>query len=237
MDDLLQCYSQMFTPLARENGFEACGKSFYRVTNDIVQGFMLVVQPYGGICTIEWFALPFCLPVTKEAFASSRRIGNFLGHAYIPGCDESQHRAVDKLFVVTRDVLLPPLDRVVDASSAYAFYCDNDIQRYGGIRMHDYIKAVLSIKVGDYPRAEQHLRAVEAHRLAVFNSNLDMMGKDPDLRTDLEGKEAYIKDFTESIVPLRYMSERLSIPDMDYINDYITSNEEQSRINLGLKQE
>ena len=234
MDFLLQSYKQMFTPLAKDNGFKPSGKSFYRLKDDIVQWFV-INKSHKGTCIIEWGALPFCFPVSKRELTGGRRIGDFLGWDrwwdYDPRCDESKLLAVEGMFVVTRDLLLPVLDRAVDAASVHALLCENDMRRHGEV-LNGELMVALCVKIGNYPRAVEHLRSMQAQLVEGFNSKKDRK----DIFINEEERQAYIRLRTEMIASRRHKIERLSIPDMDYINDYITRNEEQTRINFGLKE-
>ena len=237
MDFLLRSYKQLFTPLAKDNGFKPSGKSFYRLKDDIVQWFV-INKSHKGTCTIELNALPFCWPVNRTSLTGGRRMGDFLGldrwWDYDPRCDESKLLAVEGMFVVTRDLLLPALDRAVDAASVYALLCENDMRRSGEVRSGE-VKVALSTKMGDYSTAVEHLRSMEKHSVTVFAHN--MSRNDPYFLPDPKEREAYISRHNEYIAGLRHQIECLSIPDMDYINDYITTNEEQTRINFGMKKE
>lgn len=236
LDTFLSYYKQLFKPLAKEHGFRVYGQSFYRLRNDLIQFFVLRRASHGGACTIEWSVLPLCIGVEKShLLAAAKDIGPFLGTRewwyYDPRDDDSKLSALKSMLAATEKYLMPALDKVVDSASAYELQCDYDRRTYGEVLMHDRGKVCFAIKMGDYARAITHLKAIEAKNLIALGNALDnkigVLGE--------EHRQAYIDRCNTTLRRIRYEIERLSIPDMDYINNFITRNEELSLMNLGIK--
>ncbi|MDP3487368.1 MAG: hypothetical protein Q8S19_05475 [Bacillota bacterium] len=233
MDVFIKEYKQIFKPLAIEHGFRIHRISFFRIRNDVLQFFLLRRHPVGGrSCTIQWGVLPLCMGLDRGSLMDGEEIGRLISRipwwGYEPRDPESIRRAISELAFVVKKSLLPLFDQAVDSASAYQAECDYDVSAYGQVLMLSSSKICYAIKTGDYARAIENLRALEAQNMDGHELKVASM-------TDVELREDYLRRFTEKLSRIRHQIDRLSIPDMDYINDFITTNEEMSLRNLGVK--
>lgn len=229
MDYFLQNYKRLFNPLAVEHGYRTYSQSYYRVTNDIVKYFVLR-RISGGSCTVLWSVMPLCLRITKSSLTEGMyEIGSLTGvhngWEYDPHSEGSMLNVLNEMYAVTRYHLLPLLDSAVNSASAYRLEC-----RFDGGSMLSSSKICYAIKMGDYNLAIQHLQALEAQNLEAYMNKMNDMA----FLTNVM-YEDYVEKFNEKLSRIRYQIERLSIPDMDYISNFVTENEEVSLRSLGVK--
>ena len=231
VDQFVKRYKELFKPLATKHGFRIHRQAFYRVINDVAQFFVLRRDGYGRICTLEWGILPLCMGLERGDFASGMDAAPLLEKyewwEYDPGKPEDIERALTELLAVFEHHLLPVFETATDSASAYEAECSLDRKMYGEVFMHSSGKICFTIKMGAYDKAVEHLRALEAKYLPGYEETVALM--------DEERKERYLKRFNEDIAEIRKQIKFLSVPDMDYINDFIDTNEEMSLRNLGVK--
>ncbi|MDP3487834.1 MAG: hypothetical protein Q8S19_07875 [Bacillota bacterium] len=231
VDQFVKRYKEIFKPLATKHGFRIHRQAFFRVINDVAQFFVLRRDGYGRTCTLEWAILPLCMGLKRGSFASGMDVAPFLKKyewwEYDPGKPEDIEQALTELLTVFKNFLLPIFETSTDSASAYEAECSLDRKMYGEVFMHSSSKTCFTIKMGDYAKAVEHLRAIEEQNLSGHEQKVALM--------DEERKERYLKRFNEDLAEIRKQIELLSIPDMDYINDFIDTNEEMSLRNLGVK--
>lgn len=234
MDIFLRHFKQKYKTLALEYGFKSCGKAYYRVRNDVVQYFLLHRwAPYGRSCTIDFDVLPLCIGIDKGDFKSANKdIIQLMGITnwweYDSNNEESILVAINKMFVATKDYLIPFFENAVDSASAYKEICNFEKKIYtaipGGIIMNDYAKVCFTIKIGDYDKTLEHLKAAEFQNRTLDTQTLVNLNE--------SDKQQYVKRHNAKLNKIRQEIEMISGRDMGYINEFILKNEEISLGNL-----
>lgn len=238
MDIFLKKYKQVFKEALAGYNFKIYHRTFYRVTNDVVQYFDLWRRvPY---CNIRFSILPIWIGFTKsdlsEVLYEINRFLNsdngviVLGWRYEPRDEGSILKAINALLDMVKGYLIPVFEKAADSSSAYRETCNLHEKFYGKIDVSDGNLIAFNLKMGNYKKAVELAQADrDAYKIAMadYFNNAKKSGF-----TDEEISES-IKKYNESLGILEEYVKVLSTSDVGCFDEIIENNERATLINLG----
>ena len=94
---------------------------------------------------------------------------------------------------------------------------------------YSHIRACMALKNGNYDAAVKHLEVMKTQWKQAYQRNIEVY-QELQREIDIE----YEQRMTNKLKELQIQIKRISRRDMDYINNFIQSNEQRSLQNLGL---
>jgi len=221
-------------------GFKSYRNNHYRVINDVFQSFGLHRSVYGWDCTIEFTIAPLCGETKLEkTTCGADHLKMFEGvyewFPYDRNSEDSMKSCILDMVSYMHKYLMPYFEKGDSCKSAYNVIGEFEvvsrakIEKQEGIKefsLYSYIRACMALKNGDYDKAYEHFKVVEAQWLDAYKTNSETYKE----KIDPE----YVKRYEAKLAELREKIRRISEHDMDYINNFIWENERDSLINLGL---
>ena len=237
MDYFIKTYKARCKEAFGALGFKAFRNNHYRVVNDVYQCFRLKRSISGFLCDIEWCIAPLCVGLDgKDSVPNfhylSRFEDNILFWHYDRKSEESIDLCVNGLIEYLKKHLMPFFDQSTNCSNAYkqAMIWEERMRKRYQRNDDSYPLNTnyycMALKIGDYDEALKYL--------AQYRKNItgDSEGTES-YDDDPEAKEYFEKRLAEWDDKIAHIKAR----DMDWINNFIQTNERKSLVNLGLKKD
>lgn len=124
MKSISGAFAQLCNKKYRPLGFSKNGKTFVRLSNDVLQGFQLKFFQYEAICTVEFGIIPLCT-ASPDMDIGSYELDKFVvelyaqhaGWRYDPKSSESISRCVESITQTIDQYLLPLFGKCTDCGS------------------------------------------------------------------------------------------------------------------------
>jgi hypothetical protein len=210
-------------------GFKCKGNNFVRVVDDVMLNFNLHMSRSGWSCTIEFGIVPLCYPIEKSNVTGGLGIYNlrmFEGSMEWWNFDRKSEQSIDtcihQLVMYMHKYLIPFFERGNNCADAYQEMCTLEKLCHNNVRMADYWKYCLALKMGNFDIAQSHLKAVEQQWVDAYNEMNERGYITKEYEEDTKkGLEEYRKEI-----------EMVTKRDEQAIKDFILNNEAYSLSNL-----
>ena len=249
MSNLINLYKQKFGEALEPLGFKHYRNTFYRVFSEVIQ--MLMIDKHSDHCTIEFNIRPLAWSL-KDLYCDGYQLFDFHGGRmrrcvwwfenlgnlstvwYDPDpltrteflCGSMADLVEDMLSVVAAHVL-PAFERGTNARTAYEELVNIEKAMHGddyGPIIESLPLALLCIHAGDYNKAHQHME------LFIKRYDRAYAAKAAERETEQwnEYRQRSFEEFMSKYQEYKELLHRLSIPDTEYLNDYVAKMTEES---------
>ena len=227
MDYLLDKYKRTFGEALTVLGYKRYNKTYYLPESDIVKKISLNRTKTN--CALEYGIMPFCFPVDSKACLSGGRY--FLipppdriwtAWFFIENVPDKVDPVIEDMLRATKEYILPWFDKIHDCKDAYPEMIELEKKLLKGkVSMNDSVKVWICIKNGDYENAYSHMSAIvkqneDAYRIKT--AEFEKTG-------DTQARDAFLKSFLPGFQMLDDELHRISIPDVEYLQNIVAKNE------------
>lgn len=240
-------------------GYKRNGKSFARVTNDVMQNFTLKKYSTGRECTIEFGIVPLCMRIGKANINGGIGIYNLRRFEpiqwqlwdhwnYDPNSAESMDNCISELITHINKYLIPLFNRADSCKKGYQELCELDRLFYKnwliGREKYSDGKAIMREENQKFYRDGVNMLDSCKYYMALKNGDLDLavdhlkafeQQNIDSYNTMLKAgylMEEEKKRREEKIEELRNTVILIKEKNTQYIHDHIHENEEYSKENL-----
>lgn len=221
MSALSSQYKALFREELLPRGFLLYKKTFYRVTNDVVQTLMLCKTDTNF--TLDFSILPLCLPVT-ELYCEGYDIANFEHNRWWDCYGEVDEKTFGEILYLFRQYVMPMFERGVSAESAAIELVNYEKMIFTtapeGV-INNYYVVLMWIKAKDYEKARQYMSVIIKKRDKEFQE-LYFEREKKGLLSEPDWLFDRIKTDYQN---LKEISQKLSIPDTEYFQRFVAKNE------------
>jgi hypothetical protein len=214
-------------------GFKCKGNNFVRVVDDVMQNFNLNLSRSGWSCTVDFGIVPLCYPIEKRniteglgAYMLRMFEDNMQWWEFDRKSEISIVNCINELVEYIHKYIIPFFERGRNCSNAYHEICSFEKSKSrpfnNSVKMDDYLKYCMALKIGNYYAALLHLRAIEQQWVDAYNemNERGYMTKEYEEKTK-RGLEKFRKEI-----------EMVANQDEQAIRDFIHNNEAYSISNL-----
>ena len=249
MNYLLENYYKSCKTLFAQYGFKKKNKAFSRVTNDVMQNFVLEKLKSGRTCRVEFAVIPLCLRIEKEYISGgvySHNLRKFESSHFVkwdeweydPKSEESMDVCINEIIRYLTSYLIPFFERTSSCETALPelikleklfHHNRKESLRISGIedraypspgfRLSDSVKYYISLKTGDFEFALKSRKALLQQNVDSYNSMFE--------KGYLTEEEQARRE--KSITKLRDEINRIENKDVSYIRRIIIENEAYSK--------
>ena len=225
-------------------GFKSYHNNYYRVVNDVFQSFCLQRSVSGMDCTVNFSLVPLCSSheINKLSCNEGGHLKMFEGsYAWFPydrHSEESMRSCIHSMVDYIHKYLIPYFEKGNSCKNAYAVISEFEAMSKPQtvelpvaheFPLYSHLKFCIALKNGDYILAVNHLEEIKIQWQYAYQHTIKVW-KELQYKIDAEYERKMEADMTK----LQKQIELISKRDMDYINNFIQSNEQRSLRNLGL---
>lgn len=211
--------------------FKSYRNNFYRVINDVFQSFELHQSVSGRGCTVHFVVTPLCVGNTiNKAYCGPDHIkmfeNDYSWFQYDKNDEHNMDNCVYEMVEYIKKYVIPYFHAADNSRDAYFATCEFQRKHYReGIFLADYYLFCMALKSGLYDQALEHLIAKRNHIEVAYRTNKEYLGNQ--LQTEYE------EEMIKKINLIDYQIEMISVRNIEYIQEFICSNEKNALLNLG----
>ena len=222
--DECKCFREQY-------GFRSYRAYHYRVINDVFQSFYLHKSVSGEDCTVEFRIAPLCagkLYANKTSCGSEhlKQFENdFSWFEYDRNNEKNIDDCVNTMIKYMKKYLMPKFERASNSLGAL-YECEDFLENHKMVH-NFYLFYCLSLKSGLYDKAIEYSEKQIAQIRFAYNRNLGFWGNTM--------SEDYKNRLFNEILTIEHRIEMVSSRNMEYIDNFIETNEREALEELGLK--